>query len=718
MPSLFTGFEYDIFISYRHKDNKYDGWVSAFVTNLRKELEATFKEDISIYFDENSHDGLLENHDVDKSLGEKLKCLIFIPIISQTYCDPKSFAWKHEFCVFNKLAQEDPFGRDIKLANGNVASRILPVQIHTLDPQDKTLLENELGSILRPIEFIYNSKGVNRPLGASEDRPHDNSNKTYYRDQINKVANAVKQIIGAMGNKVNPSHDHKRAVSNKTPSPYRWRKAITWSAGLLILTSLGILGYMKSSPVRDDVSSVVNSIAVVPFTDLSENQDQEWFSDGMTEEVLSGLYRLKDWKIVSRTTAMKYKRTKLSATEIARELGVTHILEGSVRKAGNRIKISVQLIDASVDQPVWAESYERDFADVFAIQSDVARQIANILKVQVGTDGRHSIESRPVENTEAYTLYLQLTARWRVGKRNNEEDVAMLKKIIAMDPNFAPAYAKLGRIALLKGSVAGFLEAKDAINEGLGFLDKAVSLDPGHPDAHIYLAWYHLWYRWDFEAAGKEWQKVFELIPSDINPDIVSGYQSFLSSSGKFDEAFKFMSRMKEVIEPFQYWSQMSGCYLNMGQEQNALSALDSATKYSTGSDLWNSIYIKTCLKRYESALPHVKQWFAQFPDSRIPYILCYSAICYFKTGDVVTGEKLLAQMIELSKQGPVRSPSYHIAQVYSALGEKDQAFHWLNKALDTHEIEMYWLHIEPPLLPLHTDPRWSHLITKMKQLK
>jgi hypothetical protein len=197
MASIIPGYEYDIFISYRQKDNKHDGWVTEFVDNLMGELESTFKEEIGVYFDINPHDGLLETHDVDASLKEKLKCLIFIPIISRTYCDPKSFAWEHEFVVFNKLAKEDQFGRDIRLASGNVASRILPVKIHDLDQEDKTLLENELGGVLRGIEFIFKSSGVNRPLKPS-DNPDKNLNKTYYRDQINKVANAVKEIITAI----------------------------------------------------------------------------------------------------------------------------------------------------------------------------------------------------------------------------------------------------------------------------------------------------------------------------------------------------------------------------------------------------------------------------------------------------------------------------------------------------------------------------------------
>jgi hypothetical protein len=139
MSDIIPKYEYDIFISYRQKDNKYDGWITEFVQNLRKELGATFKEDIKIYFDENPADGLLEIYNVDKSLETKLKCLIFIPIISRTYCDPKSFAWRNEFVAFNKMAMDDSLGRDIKLSNGNVASRILPVKIMRLKLKTKHL---------------------------------------------------------------------------------------------------------------------------------------------------------------------------------------------------------------------------------------------------------------------------------------------------------------------------------------------------------------------------------------------------------------------------------------------------------------------------------------------------------------------------------------------------------------------------------------------------
>ncbi|GEM_PF-4043159 len=194
MSSIIEGYNYDIFISYRKKDNKGDRWVSEFVEALRTEIESTFKEDISIYFDINPRDGLLETYDVDASLKDKLKCPVFIPVISRTYCDPKSFAWEHEFTVFVDLASHDRFGFKINLLNGNVAARVIPVRIHDLDPNDIKLCESVTGGFLRGVEFIYKEQGVNRPLKPDDDEKI-NLNKTKYRNQINKTALATKEIL-------------------------------------------------------------------------------------------------------------------------------------------------------------------------------------------------------------------------------------------------------------------------------------------------------------------------------------------------------------------------------------------------------------------------------------------------------------------------------------------------------------------------------------------
>jgi hypothetical protein len=230
MASTFPGYEYDIFISYRQKDNKYDGWVSEFVTNLKKELEATSKEDISVFFDINPHDGLLESHDVDESLKEKLKCLIFIPIISRTYCDPKSFAWEHEFKAFVDIASMDTFGLKVRLPGGNVASRILPVRIYDLNKEDIQLCESVMGGTLRGIEFIYKSAGVNRPLRANEDHANENLNKTYYRDQINKLAHSIHEILdGLRINSIPGTDENDKQQSHLTQAAVKNGRSIIQS---------------------------------------------------------------------------------------------------------------------------------------------------------------------------------------------------------------------------------------------------------------------------------------------------------------------------------------------------------------------------------------------------------------------------------------------------------------------------------------------------------
>ncbi len=195
MSSILPGYEYDIFISYRQNDNNYDQWVTEFVSKLSSELEATIKDRLSVYFDSNPHDGILSTHDVDKSLKGKLKALIFIPIVSNTYCDTNGFAWKGEFIPFKELAATDSLGLDIRLPNGNVASRILPIKIHDIDPDDVRQLETALQGVLRSVDFIYTSAGVNRPLRHKDDDLANNQNGTIYRNQINKVANAIKEII-------------------------------------------------------------------------------------------------------------------------------------------------------------------------------------------------------------------------------------------------------------------------------------------------------------------------------------------------------------------------------------------------------------------------------------------------------------------------------------------------------------------------------------------
>ena len=198
MAALLPEFEYDIFISYRHNDNLFDGWVTEFVERLQDELAATVKERLTIYFDKDVRDGLGDNQLVGPSLGHRLRSFILIPLISQTYCQTERFSWQHEFMPFLHEAQRSRLGLDLRLPSGNVGSRILPVRIHNLDLVDEQLLEKTMGRQLRTIDFVYQELGVNRPLRPEDKENSHAHNALLYRNQINKVANAIKELIAAV----------------------------------------------------------------------------------------------------------------------------------------------------------------------------------------------------------------------------------------------------------------------------------------------------------------------------------------------------------------------------------------------------------------------------------------------------------------------------------------------------------------------------------------
>jgi TolB-like protein len=459
MASILPGFEYDIFISYRQKDNKYDGWVTDFVSHLKLELEATFKEEISIYFDINPHDGLLETHEVDASLKEKLKCLIFIPVISQTYCDPKSFAWQYEFCAFNKLAKEDQFGRDIRLAVGNVASRILPVKIHDLDPEDKMLLENELGGVLRGIEFIYKSAGVNRPLRANEDHPGENLNKTYYRDQINKVANAVKEIINALRNPHQNYLEGPKEIIKAKAEPSKNPRTKILAVSLLFL-ALMISGYFFIPKPGSAKKRVEKSIAVLPFVNDSPDEANAYFINGVMDEILNNLQKIKDFRVLSRTSTEQFKgANKPTIPEIAKKLNVNYIVEGSGQKNGNTLRLSVQLIAANNEKHLWGEIFDQEIKqtkDIFEIQSQVAQAIASRLQATITPDEKRLIDKKATINLTAYDFYQR--GQEEIDKHPwpefNPEALkraeVLFNKALEYDSTFALAYYGLAHIIWIK----------------------------------------------------------------------------------------------------------------------------------------------------------------------------------------------------------------------------------------------------------------------------
>ena len=376
MASLILGYEYDIFISYRQKDNKYDNWVTEFVDNLKRELEATFKEEVSVYFDINPHDGLLETHDVDASLKEKLKCLVFIPIISRTFCDPKSFAWEHEFKAFVELSSKDQYGLKVKLLNGNVANRVLPVRIHDLDTADIKLCESVLGVVLRGVEFIYKEPGVNRSL-TPKDKEKKNLNGTIYRNQINKVALAIKEIIlGLQAGSGTPMKERGQRIElfgeadKEKKLPPKEKPAKTNKHSLLILVSIVALLIIAAVFVwpkifRHDtletpgLSGKKTSIAVMPFQNMTNDTTWNGYQDILQMNLISALSNSDELRVKQKETISEFLKTQgqtqdasfsLSiASSISKKLNADIFIYGNIQKSGSTIRLNAQLINTNTN---------------------------------------------------------------------------------------------------------------------------------------------------------------------------------------------------------------------------------------------------------------------------------------------------------------------------------------------------------------------------------
>ncbi len=546
MASLIPGYEYDIFVSYRQKDNKHDGWVTEFVNNLKGELESTFKEEISVYFDVNPEDGLLETDDVDESLKQKLKCLVFIPILSRTYCDPKSFAWEHEFKAFVEQASKDRYGLMIKLPNGNVASRILPVRIHDLDENDVKLCESILGSFLRGVEFIYREPGVNRPLRSNEENPHDNRKHAIYRNQVNKVANAIKEIVLSLGQKEQPSETGEEKIILQEPVTRLTGRAKIF-AGLVVLMVLITIGLLFIPKLFKSEETSVRSIAVLPFKLLSDEPDKQFLADGMMDAITLHLSRMKDMRVIARTSVEQYRTTTKTIHQIGRELDVQYLLEGSFQKFGENTRLIVQLIRASDESHAWADEYNSKWSDVFSLQSKVAQEIASELKVVLTPEDIEKMAEKPTENLDAYQSFLM--GRYYAGKPHfslSDWNNALegFQEAVELDSAFALAYAELARgharLIFLRQDLS---ESRLAKAERAA--EKALRLGSGNPAVHLAIGYYYLYAFRDEEQALKNLEIAEKSLPNDF--EILVEKSAIIVTRGRWEESIQLLQKAQKM---------------------------------------------------------------------------------------------------------------------------------------------------------------------------
>ena len=672
MASIIPGFEYDIFISYRQKDNlptpgygrqgNGERWVSEFVESLKTEIESTFKEEISVYFDINPHDGLLETHDVDASLREKLKCLVFIPIISRTYCDPGSFAWSHEFKAFISQASQDNFGLKIKLPDGNVAGRILPVRIHDIDADDNTLLETELGGFLRAVDFIYREPGVNRPLSPVDD-VNNNLNKTKYRNQINKVANAIKEIIsGLKGDQVKPVAERRE--------------------------------FRSASP---DTKMPEKSIAVLPFLDLSPGKDQDYFCDGITEEIINALAHIENFKVIARTSAFAFRNKQVDIREIGGMLNVKTVLEGSIRKAGNRLRITVQLINADDGSHIWSERYDREMEDVFAIQDEISVAIADKLKIKLLGETKAIISGRRSENLEAYNLYLKGTYSYQSltvdGLMKAKE---FFEQALHKDPGYALAFVGLGYIYWLS-SMWGNVPPDRAYPKAEEYVKKALEIDSTLAEAYSVLATINTFYHWDWSEAEKYFRYALRINPNSSM--IHTNYSVMLVFARRYEEAISESMRAQELDPLSAYINTRVGmAFFYSGNYEKAIAEYQAALTINAGYffthlNLGNTYLAKNMLR--EAAIEYRK---AVDLSNGTPVAVACLLVASYQTGEDEKANKIFDEFKARSESEYI--PASFFYMVYRVLGNEYQAIEWLKKAFAERDTFLLWIKDLPRWFP------------------
>jgi len=685
MASLISGYNYDIFISYRQKDNKYDGWVTEFVDNLKKELEAAFKEEISVYFDINPHDGLLETHDVDESLKEKLKCLVFIPIISRTYCDPESFAWEHEFKAFVGQASKDALGLKIKLTSGNVAGRVLPIQIYDLDEGDIKLCEKVLGGFLRGVDFIYAEPGVNRPL-KPDDTEKLNLYKTKYRNQINKVGNALKDILSAL--KAESLKPAKENVRQKTPvavtaeeTQVEKRTNTARSGKIKILSSIPVIAAVIVAGVllyprifkKDRLDMLRSSgekivIAVLPFQNMTNDTTLNVWQDGIQDNLINTLSNTEELKVRQTESISVFLNSKgltnfasitpSLARSISRNLNADILISGSINMVGNALRVNTQLIDSKSNEVFKSFQIDGSSGEILTLIDSLSRMARNFLvisKIEKETPLDFQTQKLGLTNSpEAYRYFIYGEKAFL--KSDNKTAVNMFTRALNIDSNYIAAAIMLPFAYRNQGMVE---EAKKLC---LKIYKKRDQVGIMH---RIYLDWlYSVFFETPRESI-KYYQQLQEL--DDKAPMIYDGFCTNYNRLHQYEKAFPEGEKAQAIYKqwganPSAVWS-----YTNLG-----------IAYHNTG--------------QFNKEKKLYKEAETVFPDD--PGLIAREAIVYLSTGDYEEAEKYLEKYIRILNDNmvPETSLNSYLGNIYSEAGIKDKAEGYYQKALSLEPDNPYLL--------------------------
>ncbi len=452
-------------------------------------------------------------------------------------------------------------------------------------------------------------------------------------------------------------------------------------------------------------------IAVLPFANISPDPNDEYFADGMTEELISAISKIPELTVISRTSVMKYKDGRRSIQEIRPELKVGTMLEGSVRKAGMKVRISVQLIDANKEGHLWAENYNRELQDVFEVQSDIAHKVAESLKVRLLAKDAERVAKVPTANMEAYTLYLKGRYFWN--ERTLEglnKAIRYFEEAIKHDSEYALAYAGLADCYIILENWS-FLRPQEAAPKVMEYSKKALEIDDMLAEAHTSMA--VVWsYFWEWERAESEFKRAIELNPNYATAHHWYGH-GFLESHKRYGEAIRELKQAQQ-LDPLStiIATNLGDALFAAGRLGEAIDqyrrVIQTDPDFAYAHSRLGMALVVT--SAFEDAIAEVeKSWSLSQENVETKAILAYA---YSAAGRTEDAEKILEEMKEIAKTRYV-SPAL-FAEVCSALGKRDKAFEWLDRAAEARSSTLVMNLSEPQFDPLRLDPRFRRLIQRI----
>ncbi|HKR08664.1 MAG TPA: tetratricopeptide repeat protein [Gemmatimonadaceae bacterium] len=518
-----------------------------------------------------------------------------------------------------------------------------------------------------------------------------------YAQQLMNALDAAGDRLGAIQHAAEHQR-RRRADLDLDPDP----------GVLALVEQLRKAPMVRPSPTQ--TARAFSSVAVLPFINLSADAENEYFADGITDDVISHLSKIQALKVISRTSVMQFKQRQQTLKEIGAALGATTVLDGSVRRAGDRVRIVAKLVDVHTDQHLWAETYDRQLTDIFAIQTDVALQIASALKAELSRDEQKRVRRGPTTDISAYQLF-QRGREWYI-KYNPESflrAIDFFDKAIQRDPSFALAYANKS-MAYTELTEAGALTPDLAYSRAIEASEQALKLDPESWAAQCTRAYIKATHEFDWNGAEEGYRRAMELSPSEPGPYML--YGRLLAGLGRFDEAIAIQERAHE-LDPLAHRIDRITTRIRAGRYEEAIELGEEAVELDPGYDracatLGWAYFLNgdhsagvAELEKAVAASPGNTLWLGQLGQA------CAMA------GDKARARDIVRQLEEYARDKFV-SP-YHFAYVYIGLGEPDRALDYLEKAVMQRTGPAYTIKSSFLLTPLQNHPRFHALLREMK---